>query len=172
MSDGRSATEPDAGDEEEPEPPPRGPASDEPSEAEGPESQVAAVLGSPEFQAAACRVAGVALAAQGATALSCQDFVDGCLNTVGALDASAVGLTLVDESIELEDCDVTTTQVDACLAEFAKAVVDLSEDTSCASDAGALPSLGPELLLSAPSCLPVVLRCPALLDLLGTLMPM
>jgi hypothetical protein len=130
------------------------------------------VLGSPEFQEAACRVAGVALAAQGTSALSCQDLVDGCLNTIGALDASTVGLTLVDQSIELDDCDVTTTQLDACLAEFAKAVVDLSEDTSCAADAGTpLPSLGPELLLSAPSCLPVVLRCPALLDLLGTLMP-
>jgi hypothetical protein len=93
---------------------------------------------------------------------------------VGTLDAAATsGVALSELDLELDDCNVTTAQADACLADIAEVLVDLSESVSCDSDAGlAAPSLGPELLLAAPSCIQVALVCPALLELVSTAVPM
>jgi hypothetical protein len=137
-------------------------------------SRVAGALSSDEFQQAACQLAGTVAHAEDPS-VSCDAVVESCLNAVGGLDASAFAgaVALPDETLELEDCNVTAKQADACLADIVEVLVDLSQDLSCDVDAGALQSdLGPELLLGAPTCLQVAIACPQLLELIATAVPM
>lgn len=144
-----------------------------PADPEVLQSRLLDVLSSEAFQQAACRLAGVAAQSE-SSPLSCEDRVQLCLDAVGGFDASASteSFALPEQVLQLDDCDVTLAQADACLADVVELVVTLSEDVSCAMDAGiGSVELGPEALVAAPSCLPVVLSCPALLELLATTMP-
>jgi hypothetical protein len=151
-----------------------GATSSEPATAEVVQSKVAEALGNDEFRQAACAVAGVVAHSQDAS-VSCQAVVDGCLDSTGGLDASALpaAVGVPDQTLALQDCNVTAEQTDACLADIVGVMVDLSASLDCSQDAGAVTAdLGPQLLLGAPSCLQVALVCPALLQLITTAMPM
>jgi hypothetical protein len=151
-----------------------GASSSEPATAEVIQSKVAEALGSDEFRQAACGVAGVVAHSQDPS-VSCQAVVDGCLDSTGGLDASALpaAVGVPDQTLALQDCNVTAGQADACLADIVGVMVDLSANVDCSQDAGAVTAdLGPQLLLGAPSCLQVALVCPALLQLITTAMPM
>jgi hypothetical protein len=130
------------------------------------ESRVAEALASDEFRKAACRLAGV-LAQGGDAELSCEEAEAECLATVGSLDAGALAtVPLSNSTLELPDCELTVAQVDACLADLVNVAVLVSSELECGVDAGTVvPSIGPELLLGAPSCLLAATSCPALLEL-------
>jgi hypothetical protein len=128
------------------------------------ESRIAEALSSEEFREATCRIAGVVAHANDPT-VSCETVEKGCLGTVDGLDASAFGaaIPVPDQTVDLGDCQVTAAQADACMAELVGVVVTMADGLGCGMDAG-LPELGPELLLTAPSCLVVALTCPELLE--------
>lgn len=142
------------------------------ADAEELESRLAQVLQSDDFRDATCRLAAVAATARDPT-LSCEQVVTSCLEGFGSLDASAaVSATLPDVPLALPDCELTVEQVDACLAELASVLVDVSSGLECGADAGAVfAAVGPEALLQAPSCLFAAVTCPALLDLFAAALP-
>ena len=120
-------------------------------------------LTQPDVADAICAIAGVAAAASGA---DCEATTAVCRTTLmsGGFDAGST-LAVPSGAVPLADCPATVKQFDQCFAQVLDIVVDQAQQLSCDApqDAGT-PTLAPEDLFAAPSCLTLLLLCPELAE--------
>jgi len=149
-----------------------GALSPESPESGAPASETLRLLGEPDTVDVACRLIGVAaanLASAGPEAINeCEAVVADCQDTLAGAGAAA-DVAVPDANVgALLGCELTATQLDACLADvLANARDAYASSLSCSTPSAAgLDALG---LVASPACFIVALRCPQLLGSLAGL---
>lgn len=128
------------------------------------DSRTLAALQDEEVVDSLCNAVGLAALNANASVRACEAAVEQCRQAARAPDADGVpeSTVLPQDLAASFGCSVTTTEIDACLADLILIAADSLSEVTC--EAPQIDPLGPSQLLGALSCAPVFLKCPELAE--------